>query len=133
MILTQKKYLSKLLKENKKAVIIGSLGTISYDLKEIPHRNKILVKGAMGCVMGVGLGYALNTKKKVIVIIGDGSFLMKMGSVATILKHKLKNLLVIIINNGCYASCGGQQINDEILYKISFPKPYFRIVSVIKG
>ena len=95
--MTQKEYLSSLLKRNKEAIIVGSLGTISYDLKEISHKHKIIIKGAMGCVMGVGLGIALNTDKKVIVLIGDGSFLMKMGSMATILRYKLKNLKVIIL------------------------------------
>ena len=64
----------KLLQKNKNAIIIGSLGTISNDLENIPHPNKILIRGAMGCSIGVGLGYALASKKKVIVIIGEGSF-----------------------------------------------------------
>jgi phosphonopyruvate decarboxylase len=91
------------------AVIIGSLGNISSDLKDIPHQNKILVKGAMGCVMGIGLGYAMNTKKKVFVVIGDGAYLMKAGSAASILHYKPKNLSIVILNNGQYASCGGQE------------------------
>jgi len=109
--MTQKEYLLRLSRKNKNAIIVGSLGTISKDLEQIKHKNKILVKGAMGCVMGVGLGIALNTRKKVIVVIGDGAFLMKMGSISTILKYKPKNLKIIIINNGCYASCGGQPTN----------------------
>ena len=91
--MTQKEFLGSL---SKNAVIIGSLGTISYDLKDLPFKNKVLVKGGMGCVMGIGLGYALNTRKKVIVVIGDGSFLMKMGSMATILKYLPKNLKIYI-------------------------------------
>jgi len=105
------------LKRNKEAIIVGSLGTISYDLKEISHKHKIIIKGAMGCVMGVGLGIALNTDKKVIVLIGDGSFLMKMGSMATILRYKLKNLKVIILNNNSYKSCGGQETNFKYIKK----------------
>jgi len=115
--MTQKEYLSSLLKRNKEAIIVGSLGTISYDLKEISHKHKIIIKGAMGCVMGVGLGIALNTDKKVIVLIGDGSFLMKMGSMATILRYKLKNLKVIILNNNSYKSCGGQETNFKYIKK----------------
>lgn len=110
--MTQKQFISNLLKRNKDAVIIGSLGTISKDLE---GTNAIRVKGAMGCVMGIGLGYALNTKKKVIVIVGEGSFLMKLGSIATINKYRPKNLKIIILNNGKYASCGGQENNYESL------------------
>ena len=109
--MTQTEYISILCKNNPDAVIIGSIGTISYDLKDIPHENKILIKGAMGAVLGCALGYAMNTDKQVIAVIGDGAFLMKMGSLSTILKHKLPNLRVIIINNNAYKSCGGQGTN----------------------
>lgn len=113
----QKQYLTDLLKRNPKAVIIGSLGTISYDLKDIPHKNKILVAGAMGCVMGIGLGYALSSKKKVIVIIGDGAFLMKAGSLATVNRYNRGNLEILIIDNGKHASCGEQQTHYQYFLK----------------
>jgi phosphonopyruvate decarboxylase len=130
--MTQKEFLSKLLKRSEGKIIITSLGTISKDICELDWGYNLVfpVKGAMGCVMGIGLGMALNTELDVVVIIGDGSFLMKMGSISTIMKYKLKNLKVIILNNGCYASCGGQKINDEILSEISLPKSHFRIVPV---
>lgn len=110
--MTQKNYILTLCENNKDAIIIGSIGTISYDLKEIDHPNKILVKGAMGSVMGIGLGYALaQPKKKVIVIVGDGAFLMKMGTMATIEHYKPLNLKIIIMDNGRFASCGEQKTN----------------------
>ena len=102
--MTQKTYISNLLSKHKDAVAIGSLGTISYDLAEIPHKNKLLIKGAMGCVLGVGLGYALNTKKQVYVFVGDGALLMKLGSLATIRKYKPKNLHIIVLDNGQHKS-----------------------------
>jgi len=111
----QKQYISNLLERNPSAVIIGSLGTISYDLAEISHKNKIIIKGAMGCALGCGLGYALSSKKKVFVLIGDGAFLMKMGSISSILRYKPRNLKVIIFNNNSYASCGGQKTNFRYL------------------
>lgn|SRR3990167_7573353 len=111
--MTQKDYLLQLLENNQDATIIGSIGTISYDLTDIPHPNKILIRGAMGSVLGCALGYALSTTGPVIAVIGEGSFLMQMGAISTILKHKPENLKVIIINNGCYKSCGGQTNNFE--------------------
>lgn len=109
--MTQRKLISNLLKRNENSVIIGSLGTICYDLDNIEHKKKILVRGAMGCAMGVGLGYALGSpRSKVIVLIGDGSYLMKMGSVSTIMKYKPKNLEIYVLVNGTYASTGGQAI-----------------------
>ncbi len=105
----QKRYLEALCANYPKSVIIGSIGSISYDLKDIPHDNKILLKGAMGAALGCGLGYALSTNKQVIVVIGDGSFLMSMGAMSTILKYSPINLRVVIMNNNSYASCGGQK------------------------
>jgi len=112
--MTQKDFLINLCEQNPNAIIIGSIGTISYDLTDIPHKHKIFLRGAMGSAMSVGLGYAIGQPKKlVIVVIGDGSFLMCMGHISTILKHKPHNLKVIIIKNNCYQSCGGQKNNFE--------------------
>jgi len=111
--MTQPEFITNLLNENKGAVVIGSLGTISYTLDTIDHPNKICVRGAMGCVMGAGLGYALNTDKRVIVLIGDGAYLMHMGNIATILKYQPKNLEIYILNNKQHKSTGGQPTNFE--------------------
>lgn len=116
----QKQFILKLLEENSGATIVGSLGTISRDLEELDNGKNcvLLIRGAMGCCMGVGLGMALsNPKEKVIVLIGDGAFLMKMGSISTILKYKPKNLKIIIIQNDKYQSCGGQKINFKYIKK----------------
>lgn len=113
--MNQREFLTNLCENNKEAVIIGSIGTISYDLKDIEHPNKILIKGAMGAVLGASLGYALSSPKQVIAVIGDGSFLMCMGAMSTILKHKLPNLRVIVLNNNSYKSCGGQSTNFQAI------------------
>lgn len=108
--------------------IIGSIGSISYDLKEIPHRRKILIKGAMGAALGCGFGYALaKPEEKVVVIIGEGSLLMHMGSIATITKHTLPNLKVLIMDNGCYFSCGGQKNNFSAVEHLIKQLPQFEI------
>jgi thiamine pyrophosphate-dependent acetolactate synthase large subunit-like protein len=108
--------------------IIGSIGTISYDLARIDHKKKILIKGAMGAALGCGLGYALaQPKEKVVVVIGEGSLLMHLGSISTILKHNLPNLKVLIINNGQYASCGGQSNNFAMVEHLIRILPQFEI------
>lgn len=122
--MTQREFLLNLCGENPDAIIVGSIGSISYDLSEIPHANKFLIRGAMGAAMGAGLGIALNTDKQVIVVIGDGSFLMKQGSYTTILAAKLPNLRVIVLNNNCYKSCGGQATNFKELLQINHLESY---------
>lgn len=125
----QKTLLLNLLGKNKNAIFVASLGTISYDLKEIQKEEGMFpcyfVPGAMGCVLGIGLGLALNTKKKVVVFIGDGSFLMKLGSIATILKYRPKNLEVHVIQNNSFASTGNQEINFP--YVMQYIPPFFKI------
>lgn len=119
--MTQKEFLSQLCASNPDAVIIGSIGTISYDLSEIEHPNKILLRGAMGAALGCGLGYALSSDKDVIVVIGDGSFLMQMGAMSTIFRYHQQNLRVIVINNRSYRSCGGQATSfDNIAELVPF-------------
>lgn len=106
--MTQQEYLSKLLSDNQDAIIVSSLGNIKKDIMEIEHPHKVLLHGAMGHAIGCGLGIALSTKQKVIVVTGEGSLLMKLGSMATVLFHKLPNLEIKVLDNGCYNSCGGQ-------------------------
>jgi phosphonopyruvate decarboxylase len=38
----------------------------------------------MGCAAGMGLGIALNTRRKIVVIDGDGAALMKLGNFAAV-------------------------------------------------
>lgn len=113
----QRTFIEQICRDNPEAVIVGSIGTISYDLNEIDHKEKVLVKGAMGHAIGIGFGYALGAidKKKVIVLIGDGSYLMMAGSASTVLANRLPNLRVIVLHNGEYRSCGGQTTNFEAL------------------
>jgi len=114
--MTQRNYLFNLCGRNPSSVIIGSLGTISYDLKEIKHDHKLLIKGAMGSAIGCGLGYALSAPDEdIIVVIGEGALLMHLGSLSTVLAHKPPNLRIIVINNGCYDSCGGQKNNFKYI------------------
>lgn len=70
----------------------------------------------MGCAIAVGLGLAMNSKKDVVVVIGEGSLLMKLGSLSTVAKYRPKNLEIIVINNGLYKSTGGQLNNFRYIY-----------------
>lgn len=116
--MNQRDFISKLSVDFPDSVIVGSLGTISSDLGGTNHAKKILVKGAMGHAIAIGLGYAIGSPKEdVIVLIGDGSYLMKAGSASTVLANGLTNLRVIVLNNGCYASCGGQKTNFPAMRK----------------
>jgi phosphonopyruvate decarboxylase len=65
--------------------------------------------GSMGHAAAMGLGVALSTLKKVIIIDGDGAVLMQMGSMATIGHYASGNLCHILLNNNAHESTGGQK------------------------
>lgn len=100
--------ISQLLNGNE--LVISSTGMISRELftiKDIPQNFYMI--GSMGLASSIGLGLALSLpKKQVIVIEGDGSILMNMGSMATIGHFAPKNLIHIVLDNEAHDSTGGQ-------------------------
>jgi phosphonopyruvate decarboxylase len=67
--------------------------------------------GAMGLASSHALGLALaNPGKRIVVLDGDGSLLMNLGSLVTIAAQAPKNLVHFVSNNGCYEANGGHQI-----------------------
>ena len=67
--------------------------------------------GFMGGASSLGLGLALATpKRRVIVFDGDGSLLMQLGSLATIAGAGPRNLTHLIFKNGVYHTSGAQEI-----------------------
>jgi len=63
---------------------------------------------AMGHGPSLGLGLALaHPERGVIVINGDGSMLMNLGSLVTLANHSA-NVYLVIMDNGLYEVTGGQ-------------------------
>lgn len=112
--MTREQAINILLDKIKDGVIVATTGKTCRELFELrekrkePYNKDFLNIGAMGCVLSIGLGIALNTKKKVFVLDGDGSALMKMGSLTTVGHYAPKNLIHIILDNKSYDSTGGQ-------------------------
>lgn len=64
---------------------------------------------AMGQAPMLGLGLALaQPAREVIVLNGDGSMLMNLGSLVTIAASGARNLTLIVLENGLYEVTGGQ-------------------------
>ncbi|MFC1864776.1 thiamine pyrophosphate-dependent enzyme [Chloroflexota bacterium] len=95
---------------NGSELVITSTGMISRELfavRDAPQNFYML--GSMGLASSIGLGLALSLpEKQVIVIEGDGSILMNMGSMATIGHFAPKNLIHIVLDNEAHDSTGGQ-------------------------
>ena len=64
----------------------------------------------MGGAIPLGLGLALAQKQReVLVISGDGSLLMSLGCLVTVVDSGATNLSIVLIDNGVYEVTGGQK------------------------
>ena len=57
--------------------------------------------GSIGWSVGATLGYALGSPRRVITLVGDGSFQMTAQEVSTMIRYGLKPI-IFLINNGGY-------------------------------
>ena len=113
----------------KNALYVTNTGYISRAVyNEYPLNNNILyMQGSMGIAPCIGLGIALNTKKDVVVLSGDGALLMHLGITHTIRDCNLSNLFVYVLDNGCHESVGAYKCSNlentypgiNKIYKIS--------------
>lgn len=77
-----------------------------YHVKDSPTHFYML--GSMGMASSIGLGLSLAQDRKVVVLDGDGSVLMNLGSLVTIYNQNPKNLVLVVVDNECYGSTGSQ-------------------------
>jgi thiamine pyrophosphate-dependent acetolactate synthase large subunit-like protein len=92
-------------------VVIPSMGSAREWLaRGTPHeRDLVLVPSAMGHATSMGLGLALaQPTRRVIVLSGDGSLLMNLGTLVSISAAAPANLVVVVFDNGVYEVTGGQ-------------------------
>ena len=69
------------------------------------------LSGCMSKASSVALGLALaRPERKVMVLDGDGSLLMNLGTLVTIGGEAPDNLYHIVLDNGMYAMTGGQPV-----------------------
>src|ERR1700751_1093981 len=85
------------------------MGAVAVELYMLGHRhNFFYLEHEMGLASSMGLGIALSMPgHKVIVIDGDGSLLMNLGTLSTMARYKPGNLLHIVFDNESLLSVGG--------------------------
>lgn len=85
----------------------GKTGRELYEIEDSPQN--LYMVGSMGCISSFGLGLALNHKNiDTVVIDGDASLLLRMGSLAINGYCRPPNLLHIVLDNNAHDSTGGQ-------------------------
>jgi sulfopyruvate decarboxylase subunit beta len=76
-----------------------------------PGDLSVTCVGFMGGASALGLGLALaQPDRRVLVLDGDGSLLMQLGSLATIAGAAPRNLVHFLFKNGVYHTSGSQGI-----------------------
>ncbi len=91
------------------APIIATTGKTGRELFTLADRAQHFYQvGSMGCAGAMGLGVAITTGRRTIVLDGDGAALMKLGALATIGAYQPRGLVHVILDNGVHDSTGGQ-------------------------
>src|SRR3954462_3141652 len=90
-------------------VVVTIMGAVAVELQSVGHRpNFFYLQHAMGLASSMGLGIALaRPELPVVVLDGDGSILMNLGSLTTMARYHPKNLLHIVFDNESLLSVGG--------------------------
>lgn len=132
----------KLLLNNKyqhKKIFVASTGFASRELyvlsKELKKEKQCFYNiGAMGHANQIGLEIAMNSKKDVVILDGDGAIQMHMGNLITIGKIKNKKILHIVFNNKVHESTGGHPVaNEKVDYLSIFKGCGYEIVKNINN
>src|SRR6266849_3847147 len=93
----------------EKSLVVTIMGALPAELQSLGHRtNFFYLQHAMGLASSTGLGLALCLpEQKVVVLDGDGSLLMNLGSLSTLARYRPKNLLHVVFDNESLVSVGG--------------------------
>ena len=103
----------RLIEERRGDAVVLSTMMGNLGWREV-SRNQDLdlpIGGAMGKASSVALGLCLaRPDRKVIVLDGDGSLLMNLGTLVTVGEQAPENLCHVVLDNGMYAVTGGQPL-----------------------
>ncbi len=100
--------IEKLVGMLKNEIVLTSIGGVNTELFARGDRElNLYVSTNMGsaAAMGVGLALALPSEK-VVVLEGDGSVLLSLGSLVAMGDQQPSNLVLIVFDNECYEAPG---------------------------
>ena len=89
--------------------VVTIMGAVAVELYSLGHRpNFFYLEHAMGLASSMGLGIALaKPGRRVVVIDGDGSVLMNLGTLTTMARYAPPNLTHLVFDNESLLSVGG--------------------------
>lgn len=91
------------------SVVVTIMGAVAAELQDLGHRpNFFYLEHAMGLASSLGLGIALaRPELPVVVLDGDGSLLMNLGTLSTMARYRPGNLVHLVFDNESLVSVGG--------------------------
>ena len=100
-------------------LVMATTGKISRELfLANDQSNHFYMQGSMGHISSIALGVALSQKtRRVVILDGDGAFMMHMGSIPMIGHYKPENFIHIVLDNESYETTGDQ---DTISAHVDF-------------
>jgi len=95
--------------ELEDTLVVTIMGACAQELYNLGHReNFFYLQHAMGLASSIGLGLATHLpNERVVVLDGDGSVLMNLGTFATLARYRPRNLIHVVFDNGSLLSTGG--------------------------
>ncbi len=115
----------KVMEQITDELVVCTIGQPCQELFKIKDRpGNFYMLGSMGMASSIGLGLAMSSTKKVVVLDGDSANVMNMGAFATMGFNAPGNLVHIIVDNEANGSTGFQP---------SFTAQNVRLDQIAKG
>jgi thiamine pyrophosphate-dependent acetolactate synthase large subunit-like protein len=110
--MTREDVLRPLAARRGQAVVVTTMGTVRPWAKLSDHPLDFAsADSAMGHAADFALGVALaQPQRKVICLNGDGSMLMSLGTLVTVVASRATNLVLFVLQNDTYELTGNQAI-----------------------
>jgi phosphonopyruvate decarboxylase len=106
--------LRALAEQRQGSIVVATMTTLEPFREASPSELNIGCVGFMGGASPLALGLALSQPdRRVLVLDGDGSLLMQLGSLATIAGAAPANYYHFLFHNGVYETSGSQAIPAE--------------------
>ena len=110
-MLTKHQVLEPLARLRSDEIVVTTMGVVrpwaQYSDSDLDFAS---ADSAMGHAADLALGVAIaQPSRKVICLNGDGSMLMSLGTLVTIVESGVRNLILFVIVNGTYEITGNQR------------------------
>jgi thiamine pyrophosphate-dependent acetolactate synthase large subunit-like protein len=111
-MLTRHELLAPLARRRTDEVVVTTMSVVrpwgAYSEHDLDFAS---ADSAMGHAADLALGIAMaQPQRKVICLNGDGSMLMSLGTLVTIIESGVENLVLFVVVNGTYEITGNQPI-----------------------